>query len=384
VRICAAPDRLHAARIATGEANALLGCDLVTTASCESLALARAGLTRAAVNTAPTVTGELLLHPEHRFPGDALRRTVERALAPGAATFVDAQRLATAFTGDTITANMLLLGYAWQLGLVPLSEAAILRAIELNGVAVALNQRAFRWGRRAAADPLGVARLAGHEAPALGLDGLVEDRAQRLVAYQDKRLAERYRRLVERVRAVEAERVGTTALAETVARGYFRLLAHKDEYEVARVFASPAFRARLDAAFEGEYRVRWHVAPAWLGARDARSGETPKRALGNWAAPAFAALARLRALRGSRLDPFARQTEHRATRAEREEYEATIGMVLDRLDASNHAIAIELAALPEHVRGYGPVRARSLDRARKRQAELLHSLSGGAAESDPA
>jgi indolepyruvate ferredoxin oxidoreductase len=384
VRICASPGRLHAARIATGEANALLGCDLVTTASCETLALARAGLTRAAVNTAPTATGELLLDPERRFPTDALQGAVERALAPGATAFIDARRLAAALTGDTITANMLLLGYAWQLGLVPLSEAAILRAIELNGVAVALNQRAFRWGRRAAADQPSVARLAGQEAPVPGLDGLVEDRARRLVAYQDEGLAERYRRLVARVRVVEAERVGTTALAETVARGYFRLLAHKDEYEVARIFASPAFRARLDAAFEGEYRVRWHVAPAWLGARDAHSGETPKRALGGWAASAFAALARLRALRGSRLDPFGHQTEHRAARAEREEYEAAIGMVLDRLDAINHAIAIELAALPEHVRGYGPVRARSLERARKRQAELLRALSGGAAVSGAA
>ncbi len=381
VRICASPGRLHAARIATGEANALLGCDLVTAASREALALARTGFTRAAVNTAPTATGELLLAPERCFPGDALRRTVEQALAPGAAAFVDAQRLAAALTGDTITANMLLLGYAWQLGLVPLSEPAILRAIELNGVAVAMNERAFRWGRRAAADPLGVARLAGQESPRLGLDALVADRAQRLVAYQDERLAERYRRLVERVRAVEAERVGTTALAEAVARGYFRLLAHKDEYEVARIFASPAFRARLDAAFEGSYRVRWHVAPAWLGARDARTGETPKRALGGLAGPAFAVLAGLRPLRGGRLDLFGRQAEHRAARAEREEYEATVETLLDRLDAGNHAVAIELAALPEHVRGYGPVRARALERARKRRVELLRALAGGAAES---
>jgi len=378
VRICAAPDKLHAARIATGEANAVLGCDLVTAASCETLARVRGGLTRAVVNVAPTATGDLLLHPERRFPADELRRTVEQALAPGAAAFVDANRLAAALTGDTITANMLLLGYAWQRGLVPLSEAAILRAVELNGVAVELNKRAFRWGRRAAAHPQSVAQVVGGEAAPAGLDALVADRAQRLVAYQDGRLAERYRRLVARVQAVEAERLGTSALAEAVARGYFRLLAHKDEYEVARIFASPAFRARLDAAFEGGYRLRWHVAPTWLGTRDARTGEARKRALGGWAAPAFAVLARLRGLRGGPLDPFAREAEHRSARALREEYEATIDSLLGRLCADNHSIAIELAALPERVRGFGPVRARALERARKRHAELLHALATGA------
>ncbi|MCL4802450.1 MAG: indolepyruvate ferredoxin oxidoreductase family protein, partial [Burkholderiales bacterium] len=280
VRICAAPEKLHAARIATGEADIVLGCDLVTTASCETLACMREGTTRAVVNVAPAATGELLLAPERRFPAAELRAAVERALAPGAAEYVDAHRLAVALTGDPITANMLLLGYAWQRSLVPLAEEAILRAIELNGVAVETNQRAFRWGRRAAADPQGVARIAGADAPPLELDALIEDRARRLATYQDERLAERYRALIARVRTVEAGRVGATALAEAAARGYFRLLAHKDEYEVARVFASAAFRARLDAAFEGDYRVRWHVAPAWLGARDPRTGETRKRALG--------------------------------------------------------------------------------------------------------
>jgi indolepyruvate ferredoxin oxidoreductase len=369
VRICATPERLHAARIPLGEANTVLGCDLVTMADCETLARVSAGVTRAVVNDAPTLTGDLLREPE-RFPAKALRESVEKAFAPDSADFFDAHRLAVALTGDSITANVLLLGYAWQRGLLPVSEDAIVRAIELNGTAVAQNKSAFRWGRRAAHDPEAISEIVGARAPPVAIDALIEDRASRLVAYQDAGYAARYRALVERVRRVEADRLGSTALAEAVARSYFRLLAHKDEYEVARIYASDAFRARLDAAFEGDYTVRWHLAPAWLGRADPVSGETRKRAFGGWIAPLFSLLSRLRGLRGGRLDPFARAAEHRESLALRIEYEASLEALLRDLKPENHAQAVELASLPDTVRGFGPVRLRAIERMRARRAEL--------------
>jgi indolepyruvate ferredoxin oxidoreductase len=251
------------------------------------------------------------------------------------------------------------------------SEGAILRAIELNGTAVSLNKAAFRWGRRVAGDPEGVARVTGTGAAPASLDDLIEDRARRLTTYQDADYARRYRSLIERVRTIEADRVGSHALTEAVARSYFRLLAHKDEYEVARIYASDAFRERLDAAFEGDYRVRWHLAPAWLGTADPATGETRKRAFGAWVAPLFGALAGLRGLRGGSLDPFAREAEHRASHALRAEYESSLEELLGNLAPENHARAIELASLPDSVRGFGPIRIRAIERMRARRAELL-------------
>jgi len=370
IRICNTSERLHAPRIAVGEANTLFGCDLVTSADCETLARVHAGVTRAVVNVAPTLTGDLLREPE-RFPAEALRRTVEHAFAPGTVEFFDAHRAAVALTGESITANVLLLGYAWQRGLLPVSDGAILRAIELNGTAVARNKAAFHWGRRVAADPDGVARVIGIGATTVALDDLIEDRAKRLAVYQDERYANRYRALVARVRATEADRVGSHALSEAVARSYFRLLAHKDEYEVARIYASEAFRQRLDAAFEGDYRVRWHLAPTWLGTADPATGETRKRSFGGWIAPLFGLLARLRGLRGGPLDPFAREMEHRQSLALRKEYEASLEGLLKDLGPESHARAVEIASLPDSVRGFGPVRRRAIERMRLRRAELL-------------
>jgi indolepyruvate ferredoxin oxidoreductase len=370
VRICARPERLHAARIAVGEADALLGCDIVTAADCETLARVHPGITRAVVSDAQSLTGDLLREPE-RFPAKALHETVGRAFAPGDVEFFDPHRLAAGLTGDAIMANVLLLGFAWQRGMLPVSEDAILRAIELNGTAVERNKAAFRWGRRAAADPEGVARITAREPAPVGLDALVDDRSRRLVDYQDAKYAMAYRHLVERVRQVESDRLGSATLAETVARNYYKLLAHKDEYEVARIYASNAFRARLDAAFEGDYRVRWHLAPAWLGRADPATGKTRKRAFGGWIGPLFGLLARLRGFRGGRLDPFARAAEHRESRVLREEYERSLEQLLEGLGPENHAQAVELASLPDSVRGFGPVRMRAIERMRARRAELL-------------
>jgi indolepyruvate ferredoxin oxidoreductase len=371
VRIADSQDAIHAARIATGEANALIGGDLVASVAAEALARLRPGLTRAVVNRARQITGELVARPEAPFPGAAMEAELRAAVGAGSAEFLDATRLATALCGDAVAANMLMLGCAWQRGLVPLARASILRAVELNGAAVEMNRAAFAWGRRAAVDLERVERAAGIARPLrVSLDDLVAARARELTGYQDAAYARRYTALVESVRQAEGALGGTDRrLTEAVARSYYRLLAAKDEYEVARLYTDGRFRAALEAAFEGEYAVRFHFAP--FGAR-------AKRAFGGWTLGALRALARMKRVRGAALDPFALTAERRLDRALRDEYEATIRALLPALAAENHAIAVELAALPERIRGFGPVRRAGAEAARAERARLLAQLHSSA------
>jgi indolepyruvate ferredoxin oxidoreductase len=282
-----------------------------------------------------------------------------------------------------------MLGLAFQRGLVPLSLEAILRAIELNGAAVADNLRAFHWGRRAAHDPAGVAALTGGGEPpapehrlSANLDELIERRRDYLAAYQDAAYARRYTALVARVRA-HGEKVGAgdTALADAVARNYFKLLAYKDEYEVARLFAEPAFQQALAANFEGDYRLNFHMTLPW--SRAAGPGaEPPKQGFGPWLLPAMKLLARFRFLRGTAFNPFGRSAERVQERELIADYERMLAHILDTLDtleapdAVRRDAAVALARLPETIRGYGPVKERSVAQARARQKELLAAFDG--------
>jgi indolepyruvate ferredoxin oxidoreductase len=370
VRIADRQDAIHAARIATGEANALIGGDLVVSVATESLARLRAGLTRAVVNSARQITGEFVARPEAPFPIAAMEAEIGAAVGAGRADFFDATRLATALFGDALAANMLLLGYAWQQGLVPIAGDSILRAVEVNGAAVAMNKAAFDWGRRAAVDLAAVEQAAGiPRALRVSLDDLIATRAHELTAYQDAAYARRYTAFVETVRQAEGALGGAARpLTEAVARAYFRLLAAKDEYEVARLYTDGRFREALDESFEGDYSLYVHLAPL---------GAARKRAFGPWTFGALAVLRRMKRLRGSALDPFAFTAERRLARALRAEYEATIAALLPALTPDNHAIAVEIAALPERIRGFGPVKRRAAEAARTERERLLGRLREG-------
>ncbi len=357
----------------------------------DSLSKARAGATRAVVNTHEAVTGDFTRDPDYRFPGAALEQRIAEATGPEHAEFLDATRLATALMGDAIASNLFLLGHAYQRGLVPLSEAALFRAVELNGVAVEANRRAFTWGRRAAHDLAAVERLAGPSEPATApsgserlsrdLDEAIARRVAELTAYQDAAYAERYRRFVERVRAAEAGCVpGRDELAWAVARGHFKLLAVKDEYEVARLFTSGEFEAKLRRQFEGDVRLTFHLAPPILGERDPETGRLRKREFGPWVFRVFKLLARLKRLRGTPLDVFGYTAERRRERALAGEYEALVEELLAGLAPGNHGLAVELASLPEHVRGFGHVKEANLRATKAREAELLARFRQPAAE----
>ncbi|MGH8764477.1 MAG: DUF6537 domain-containing protein, partial [Burkholderiales bacterium] len=280
--------------------------------------------------------------------------------------------------GDSIASNMFMLGYAWQKGWVPLGREAIERSIELNGVAVDFNKKSFLWGRRAAVDLERVRRIA---LPAdvipierhfsRNLAELVERRVQWLTGYQNAAYAARYRALVERVRATEQERAGGTKLAEAVARYYAKLLAYKDEYEVARLYASGEFMKKIEGMFEGDYKVNFHLAPPLLAKPDPVTGEPRKMQFGPWMMRAFGLLARLKSLRGTPLDLFGRTAERRMERALIAEYEQTVQALLQGLTRDNHELAVEIASLPESIRGFGHIKAKSAAAARKKQAELM-------------
>jgi indolepyruvate ferredoxin oxidoreductase len=389
VRLAERQEQLHSARIATGEAKLLLGCDIVVAVSEDVISKTTAGRTQAIINTGRSITGEFLRNPDREFPEGAMEQAVADAVGRAATQFLDAAQMATRLLGHSIATNIFMLGLAFQRGLVPLSLEAILRAIELNGAAVADNLRAFHWGRRAAHDPAGVAALTGGGEPpapehrlSANLDELIERRRDYLAAYQDAAYARRYTALVARVRA-HGEKVGAgdTALADAVARNYFKLLAYKDEYEVARLFAEPAFQQALAANFEGDYRLNFHMTLPW--SRAAGPGaEPPKQGFGPWLLPAMKLLARFRFLRGTAFNPFGRSAERVQERELIADYERMLAHILDTLDtleapdAVRRDAAVALARLPETIRGYGPVKERSVAQARARQKELLAAFDG--------
>ncbi|MBW7852590.1 MAG: indolepyruvate ferredoxin oxidoreductase family protein [Rhodospirillales bacterium] len=378
LRIADEPESLHAVRIAAGGANLLLGCDMVVAAGADALAKTRAGHTRAVINDHEVMTAEFTHNPDLDFPELALQRAIGDATG-GAADFVDGTGLATALMGDSIATNLFMVGFAWQKGLIPVSAAALERAIELNAVAVAANKQAFRWGRRAAHDLAAVQAIATPAAAvpedqrvSQSLDEAIERRAGFLAAYQDGPYAARYRAAVERVRAAEAGKArGLSGLADAVARGLFKLMAYKDEYEVARLYTDGTFKAALGEAFEGDVKLKFHLAPPLLAKRDPHTGHLKKRVFGAWMLPAFRALAKLKGLRGTAFDPFGYGQERRMERRLIAEYEAVVAELLAGLSHDNHALAVEIAELPRKMRGFGHVKAKNVAEAKAREAELL-------------
>jgi indolepyruvate ferredoxin oxidoreductase len=382
VRLADRQSQLHSARIATGEAKLLLGCDIVVAVSEEALSKTATGYTRAVVNTGRTITGEFIRNPDRPFPEGAMEQSVADAVGTEAASFLDAGRLATKLMGHSIATNIFMLGFAFQRGLVPLSSAAILRAIALNGAAVDDNTRAFNWGRRTALDPQGIEALVADDEPAAAaqrlsanLDEIIARRRTFLVEYQDEAYAQRYADLVAQVRQRELE-VGAdaTALSDAVARNYFKLLAYKDEYEVARLFASPAFGHHLAASFEGDYRLNFHITLPW--SRGAKPGDEPKKIrFGPWLLPAMKFMAGFRFLRGTAFNPFGRIPERVQERELIADYEQTVAHILENLTQASLDAAVALASVPDGIRGYGPVKEKSIVLAHTKQAQLLAAFN---------
>jgi len=382
VRIANKPEDLHAARLGTGDASLVIGCDLVVAASPDALTKMSEAKTRAVINATTAPTADFVRNPNWQLPGSSLQKDITEACARNNVDFVAAGSISTNLMGDSIATNMFMLGYAWQKGWLPVSRESVEKAIELNGVAVEFNLQSFVWGRRAAVDlarvekiatPAEVIPLSQHLSR--NLDELLARRIEFLSAYQDAAYAARYREFVEKVRRIESEKVGGTRLAEAVARYYAKLLAYKDEYEVARLHSDSAFMQKIKGMFEGDYKVVFHLAPPMLNKPDPATGEAKKSTFGPWIMHAFRLLAKFKGLRGTTFDIFGRTEERRIERALITEYAATVEQLLAKLTTTNHALAIEIASVPELIRGYGHVKMRHIKLAEKQRAELLARFS---------
>ena len=380
IRLAETEDHLHGLKVARGGADLLLACDMVVAAGRDSLATYAHGVTHAVLNTNETPTGDFVLDTTTRLPSAQLRRSIALAVGEDALDQFDATAIATALMGDSIATNPFLLGYGWQKGLVPLTLESLLRAIELNGTAVEANKAAFTWGRCAAADLPRVQTAAGlstTKPEPVTLDAIIATRAAHLVQYQNKRYARRYTDLVAHVREIEGRIFsGSTALTEAVAKGYHKLLAYKDEYEVARLYASKDFKASLAAQFETPKKLEFHLAPPLLAQRDPHTGQMIKKTYGPWMLTAFGLLQHFRFLRGTRLDIFGRTEERHMERDLITEYEATITEILAHLTPVTLATAVALAALPEKIKGYGHVKERTARLAATERTRLLDKLHG--------
>jgi indolepyruvate ferredoxin oxidoreductase len=388
IRFAEKPDDLHAIRVAAGRADLVLGGDIVVAGTRKILAAVKPGMTEMVVNTAEFLPGEFTRNADFSLPTERLKRAITADAGRDKTHFIDASRLATALFGQSIGSNMFLVGYAYQLGAIPLSAASIERAIELNGEAVAMNKSAFHWGRRAAVDRAQVEALA-KPATAMTSDALhlsesfdetVGRRAKFLTAYQNAAYAARYRDQVEKAKSVEAALApGKCGLADAVARYLFKLMAYKDEYEVARLYTDGSFLAQVENTFAGDnLRLEFHLAPPLLARRDKTTGLPRKMSFGAWLLPAFRLLAKFKFLRGTPFDPFGRSVERRTERKLIADYEAMLDKVLASLTPDNHPIAVGLAAIPEKIRGFGHVKQRHLAVAKADEAALLEQFRTGA------
>ena len=389
VRIAKKPDDIHAVRIAAGEANALIGCDMIVSTSDEAIAKMQKGVTRGVVNSDVATTSEFVNNPDLHIPVAEMAEVLREAMTE--VDFVDAGALTTALLGDAIYTNPFVLGYAWQRGQIPLALVSITRAIELNGQAVEKNKQAFDWGRRAAVDLQAVKKIATPpeaQPESQRLSATVEEmiarRVNYLTAYQDAAYAERYRALVAKVQAVESEKFPSKkALTTAVARYAFKVMAYKDEYEVARLYTETDFVKRIAGQFEGDYKLVFHLAPPIMSAVDPITGELQKKQFGAWMLTAFGLLAKCKGLRqfgGGAFDIFGRTAERKMERQLIVDYFATIDEVLAKLSADNYNAAVDLVSVPEHIRGFGHVKEAHFREAKKLAADLLgkfrHPVAG--------
>ncbi|MCP4490970.1 MAG: indolepyruvate ferredoxin oxidoreductase family protein [Gammaproteobacteria bacterium] len=370
VRIASKQRSINAVRIPAGEADLLLGCDLVVSSGFEAMAKVSKDRSHAVVNAAEVPTSALILNPDMPFPQQIMREKIEAEVGTQNTSFLDSNRIASELLGDSIASNLFLLGYAWQLGLVPVSAAALDEAITLNGVEVEFNQQAFLWGRRYAHQPQQVRALVKAEksVKSLSLDELIEDRAGRLVEYQDANYAETYRHHIAQIQAIDTE---PFALTSAVTKNLYRIMAYKDEYEVSRLYCQKKFVDEISQQFEGDFKLGFNLAPSIFNRLDKNTGRSVKYAFGGWMMKVFSVLSTMKALRDTAFDPFGYSSERRLERGDIENYLSLLGLVKSGLTKENYALAYELCDAVTLLRGFGPVKTANREKVLERQGILL-------------
>ncbi|PSJ56895.1 indolepyruvate ferredoxin oxidoreductase family protein [Pseudaminobacter soli (ex Li et al. 2025)] len=375
VRLAPTPADLFSVRVPQGGADLLLACDILVAAQTANMRRLSGGKTHAIINTHETITGDALRDPDAKVPVDRILASLQDLLGQDCVEPVEASRLATGLIGDAIGTNLFMMGFAYQRGRIPLSLSALEQAIRLNGGGVEANLETFRWGRRAAMDLATVRDAAGQavrlEPKPQSLAQLIAHRAQFLERYQNAAYSARYRNFVESVERQERAQTGGEAFSHAVAKSLFKLMAYKDEYEVARLFTEGDFLNRTSAQFEGHHRIRFHLAPPIFSRRDPQTGHLRKQSFGAWVIPMFRILARLKILRGTLFDPFGYTQERRTERNLIGEYRSTIEKIAKQLRPENAADATAIAEWPMAIRGFGHVKERNLKEAEAKLAGLL-------------
>lgn len=382
VRIGHRQEDIHAVRIAAGDADLLLGCDLVVANADDAIAKLHRDRSHAVVNDFEAPTAGFINDRDMAFPGEAMKALLRQEVGEEKTHFIDASAIATGLLGDSIASNLFLLGYAYQQGLIPVSAESIKQAIELNAVAIDFNMQAFLWGRRAAHDLEAVTAIAQpKQTPEFltDLDEVIGWRAEQLRQYQNEDYSDHYRQQVAQVRAAETAFEGHDAslpLTDAVARNLFKLMAYKDEYEVARLYTNGDFKRRIEEQFEGDYTLNFHLAPPMLSKRDPQTGHLRKRAFPQWTLQIFKLLAKCKGLRGTAFDPFGRTAERKQEREAIRLFAADVSKLLADLDNGDYQAAIEIARLPSHIRGFGHVKETSIAHAEQTRLSLFDRFYG--------
>ncbi len=377
IRIGKTPEDIHAVRIASQKADLILGCDIVVTAGMEAVSKIAKEKTQLVVNNHVVPTSSFASDPNLDLSSDGMEKALADAAGESHAHFFPATKLAAALFGDAIASNLFQVGFAFQKGLIPVSLDSLMRAIEMNGIAVDMNKRTFNWGRLAAVDMQKVLDAAApqmidaaRQLP-MSLDDIINHRVNHLTGYHDAAYAQKYKQLVETVRNVEKEKCDSDELSIAVAKYYAKLLAVKDEYEVSRLYSDGRFLKMVETQFEGDYKLKFNLAPEHFSTRNPVTGRLTKRQYGPYMLKAFGLLAKLKFLRFTPFDVFNMSKHRKLERQLAADYEKIIGFIIERLNSENHSTAVEIASLPEIIRGYDIVKERFIKQAKEQEVALL-------------
>jgi indolepyruvate ferredoxin oxidoreductase len=374
---------IKSSRLGAGGASLILGCDFVTTASKKTMELAAEGKTSVIVNLHEQMTGGFTRDLNFKFPALDLKTTIKNRVGNHNVDFVQATKIATALMGNSIASNMFMLGYAYQAGLLPVTHDAINKAIELNGASIRMNQEAFLWGRRARYDINAVKKLlpsaqqnrdSEFEEPT-SLDAVIERRTNYLIAYQNKAYAQKYQRLIEQLARKEADHQKLVGITEVAAKYLFKLMAYKDEYEVARLHSDGVFKKKISDMFEGDYKIKYHLAPPLFSRKDPDTGHLKKSEYGSWMSLVFRSLSRLKFLRGTRFDIFGYTAERRMERQLIKDYIEIIDKIVESAEVINADVVRDLLALPDEIRGFGHVKEANVAAVKVKWDSLVSRLT---------
>ena len=377
VRLAPQPEDIRQVRIETGQADAMIACDMVVATSDKALSVLRHNHSRAVLNLAEMATADNVLYRDADMKATRRVRVLGEAVGDDRLDSIDANRLAETLLGDTVFSNVMMLGFAWQNGLIPVSIDALQKAIELNGVAIEKNKTAFSWGRLAAVDLDFVEQSAGGHTPAaeLTIEQIIDKNSASLTQYQDADYAAGYRSLVERIaKAEKTVTINSQTLTESVAKQLFKLMAYKDEYEVARLYTDSDFLKEVSDTFEGDYRIKFHMAPPLLARKLDSQGRPKKMQFGPWMLKGLGLVAKMRGLRGTKLDLFGYHPDRKLERQLRDEYQQLVARLAETLNATNYQTSIELAQIPTEIRGFGPVKEKAVQASREKSEQLMAEL----------